>query len=334
MTTDFEYDTAMGDCAVEQKTQVNTGPLGTSEAMPWASGGLKIGSLFSGIGGLELGLEAAGVGRTIWQVEQDDFCRQILAKHWPSVDRTFTDVRAASTTNLCPVDILCGGFPCQDVSGAGKGAGLAGERSGLWFEYHRLVRELQPTAVVVENVASGARRWLPTVRRMLEAIGYRTRAIAVAASDCGAPHLRRRIFVLGLADTHGSAVREQPGRVCGTSRRKETVGRCAREAVGHTQSAGCEFMRSPAESDRAGQTGLAERGLGRVPDGAADRLDIPDWWPFGQGQAQDQKEPPRTIRKGTDPYRCKRLKALGNAVVPHCGYVAGRALVEWMETIK
>lgn len=292
---------------------------------------MRIGSLFTGVGGLDLGLEAAGLGEVAWQVELDPFCRVILEKHWPHVSREIQDVKEVKKETVAPVDILCGGFPCTDVSAAGRKEGLKGKNSGLWYEYYRVVCELRPRAVVVENVSSGARRWLPTVRRMLEAIGYRTRAIAVAASDCGAPHLRRRIFVLGLADTHGSAVREQPGRVCGTSRRKETVGRCAREAVGHTQSAGCEFMRSPAESDRAGQTGLAERGLGRVPDGAADRLDLPGWWPLGQGQAQDPREPSRTIRKGTDPYRCKRLKALGNAVVPQCAFLVGCALLDWME---
>ena len=318
---------------------------------------MKIGSLFSGIGGLELGLESAGVGHVLWQVEQDDFCRQILAKHWPNADRKITDVRTATATNLYRVDVLCGGFPCQDVSGAGKGAGLSGERSGLWFEYHRLVRELQPTAVVVENVASGKIRWLPTVRRMLEAIGYRTRAITVAAADCGAPHIRRRIFVLGLADSlrerleirseqfarakqsavarsnpamdHADGIRQSQcsGHDCELGRRTVNTG----EALGHSESTGRELVRSPAESDRTGQTGLAEPRVGRMPDGPANRLDLPTWWPLGQGHTQDPREPTRTIQKGTDANRCARLKALGNAVVPHCGYVAGKALIEWME---
>ena len=93
-----------------------------------------IGSLFSGIGGLELGLELAGVGHTVWQVECDPFCRQVLAKHWPKTER-FDDVRNVGKHNLKYVDVICGGFPCQDISYAGKGAGLAGKRSGLWYEY-------------------------------------------------------------------------------------------------------------------------------------------------------------------------------------------------------
>lgn len=165
---------------------------------------MRIGSLFAGIGGLERGIERALGGEVIWQVEVDPWCREVLAKHWPSADRSVTDVRCATRSVLERVDVMCGGFPCQDVSAAGRGAGLSGERSGLWYEYLRLVRELQPRAVVVENVASGATRWLVPVRRMLETCGYRTRAIGLSASDVGAPHLRRRIFVLGLADANGS----------------------------------------------------------------------------------------------------------------------------------
>ena len=92
---------------------------------------MKICSLFSGIGGLELGLEAAGVGETFWQVEQDAFCRSILAKHWPDAKR-FEDVRTVGAEDIGGAELLCGGFPCQDISLAGRGGGLAGERSGLW----------------------------------------------------------------------------------------------------------------------------------------------------------------------------------------------------------
>jgi DNA (cytosine-5)-methyltransferase 1 len=160
---------------------------------------VSIGSLFSGIGGLELGLERAGHGPTIWQVEIDPFCRTVLAKHWPDAER-FDDVRAVGVQNLAPVDVLCGGFPCQDVSQAGKGTpGLGGDRSGLWAEFARIIDEIRPRVVVVENVASGKARWLPQVRRDLHLLGYDSTAVSVAASDVGAPHLRHRVFVLGYA---------------------------------------------------------------------------------------------------------------------------------------
>lgn len=291
-----------------------------------------IGSLFSGIGGLELGLEAAGFGPVIWQVENDEYCRTVLAKHWPTADRSVTDVRAAKS--LQHVDLICGGFPCQDVSGAGKGAGLAGDRSGLWFEYHRIVRELRPAYVVVENVASGKRRWLPTVRRMLHAIGYRTRAVQLSAADVGAPHRRERVFALAVANDYGSELRQQPRRRSGESRQKEIVDRCAGQNVGDPQSAGRKQLWCTTESDRAGQAGKPERLVGRVPDGIPYRMDLPTWWPFGQGQAQDQREPTRTIPKGTDINRCARLKALGNAVVPQCAYAVGLVLRDWIRELE
>lgn len=113
---------------------------------------MRIGSLFSGIGGLELGLERAGVGHTVWQVEQDEYCRAVLARHWPDAQR-FTDVRTVGSGNLAPVDVICGGFPCQDVSATGRRRGIiAGTRSGLWFEYSRILRELRPRYAIVENV--------------------------------------------------------------------------------------------------------------------------------------------------------------------------------------
>lgn len=156
---------------------------------------MRIGSLFSGIGGLELGLERSGVGHTVWQVEQDEFCRSVLARHWPDVER-FEDVREVGAAELEPADLLCGGFPCQDVSAQGKGAGLTGERSGLWLEYARIVEILRPRWVVVENVAGGARRWVDQVRIHLGELGYETLPVPLSARAVGAPHKRERIFIL------------------------------------------------------------------------------------------------------------------------------------------
>jgi DNA (cytosine-5)-methyltransferase 1 len=156
---------------------------------------LTIGSLFSGIGGLELGLEMAGLGETLWQVERDPYCRSVLAKHWPSAER-FDDVCKVGATELVPVDLICGGFPCQDVSSAGKKVGLGGSRSGLWSEFRRVVTELKPSFVVVENVASGAARWLDTVRDELGGASYVSLPVPISGSDVGAPHERARVFVV------------------------------------------------------------------------------------------------------------------------------------------
>ena len=156
---------------------------------------MRIGSLFSGAGGLELGLEWAGVGHTVWQVEFNPFCRDVLAKHWPDVQR-FNDVREVGAHNLEPVDVICGGFPCQDISYAGKGAGLAGARSGLWYEFARIVGELGPRYVVVENVAALATRGLDQVLGTLSDLGYDAEWETLSARQVGAPHLRKRIFLI------------------------------------------------------------------------------------------------------------------------------------------
>jgi len=154
---------------------------------------LTIGSLFSGIGGLELGLERATGARTIWQVERDPFCQRVLAKHWPDATR-YDDVCTASALPF--VDVMCGGFPCQDISVAGKGAGIDGERSGLWREYARIIDETKPRTVVVENVAVIASRGLARVLHDLAGLGYMGTWGVVAAASVGAPHLRRRLFVV------------------------------------------------------------------------------------------------------------------------------------------
>lgn len=176
---------------------------------------LTIGSLFSGIGGLDLGLERAGLGPVLWQVEMDEWCRSQLERHYPDAER-YTDVRKVSAGTLRPVDILCGGFPCQDVSSAGARRGLAGERSGLWFEFSRLVGELRPRYVVVENVTSGAKLWVDEVVRGLGELGYDCLPLPVSAESIGAPHRRERIFIVGrLSDA------DARGREPGGSRRSQ-----------------------------------------------------------------------------------------------------------------
>ena len=108
---------------------------------------MTFGSLFAGIGGLDLGLERAGM-ECRWQVEIDDYANRVLARHWPDVLR-HDDIRTWPQPDAERVDLICGGFPCQDISYAGKGAGLEGKRSGLFFELIRVVREMEPRCVLL-----------------------------------------------------------------------------------------------------------------------------------------------------------------------------------------
>lgn len=168
---------------------------------------LTIGSLFAGIGGLELGLERAGLGPVRWQVEIEPFCRTVLAKHWPNTTR-YSDVREVGE-GLEAVDLLCGGFPCQDLSNArtnGTRAGLDGDKSGLWREYRRIAGLIRPRWIVVENIAAW-HRWLPVVRRDLDALGYASVPLELPAGAVGAPHERPRIFVVAHAHGEGEPLR-------------------------------------------------------------------------------------------------------------------------------
>jgi DNA (cytosine-5)-methyltransferase 1 len=158
---------------------------------------LTVGSLFSGIGGFDLGLERAGM-RVIWQCESDDYCRRVLARHWPGVP-CYEDV-AKVGAEVAPPDLLCGGFPCQDLSVLGGRAGLGGAKSGLWREYARLIRELRPRYVLVENVADLLVRGLGTVLGDLASCGYDAEWDCIPAAAVGAVHLRARLWLLAYPD--------------------------------------------------------------------------------------------------------------------------------------
>ena len=166
------------------------------------------GSLFSGIGGIDLGFEWAGI-ETKWQVEIDEYCQKLLSIRFPHTEK-FTDVRKVGVHNLEKVDIISGGFPCQDISVAGKGAGIEGERSGLWTELHRVISELRPRFAFIENVPMLTIRGGVRVISDLAEIGYDAEWQIVGADDVGAWHRRKRIWIVAyLPNTDSSRRRER-----------------------------------------------------------------------------------------------------------------------------
>jgi DNA (cytosine-5)-methyltransferase 1 len=184
--------------------------------------------LFSGIGGFSIGLERAGM-QTVAFCEIDPFCRKVLAKHWPSVP-CYDDIRTLTSDRLradgvASVEVICGGFPCQDISLAGKGAGLAGERSGLWSEYRRLIRELRPSFVVVENVSELLARGMGDVLGSLATLGYDAEWHCVPASYVGLRHLRDRVWLVAYAERYslqGRAIFTEAW--CSQSREEQLAG--------------------------------------------------------------------------------------------------------------
>jgi DNA (cytosine-5)-methyltransferase 1 len=161
--------------------------------------------LFSGIGGFSLGFERAGM-RTVAFCEIDRFCQAVLRKHWPSVP-LHHDITKLRGADVGPVDVICGGFPCQDVSVAGKRAGMDGARSGLWTEYARIVGELRPRYVIVENTPGLLSLGMGDVLGDLAALGYDAEWEIIPASALGASHRRERVWI--VAYPHGSGLQER-----------------------------------------------------------------------------------------------------------------------------
>jgi len=166
---------------------------------------LLYGSLFSGIGGIDLGFDRAGL-RCAWQVEIDPDARMVLNKHWPEVPK-HDDIRTFEPTS---VDVICGGFPCQGISVAGKGKGLSDDRSGLWAEYFRVVKQAKPRIVVIENSPAIRTRGLREIVEQLAGIGYVCEWDIIPAAAIGAPHLRERMFI--IADTVRTSTAMENGR--------------------------------------------------------------------------------------------------------------------------
>jgi len=266
---------------------------------------LKVLDLFSGIGGFSLGLERTNGFRTVAFCEIDPFARRVLAKHWPQVP-IYDDVRELDAARLradgITVDVICGGFPCQDISIAGKGAGLAGERSGLWREYARLVRELRPRYVVVENVAAMLGRGMGDVLGDLAEIGYDAEWHCIPASAVGAPHERDRVWI--VAHPHDRQCLEPELALC-----------AGRDAPGR----GGEAV---ADADRDGrQVRGADGRMGREPLAREIALHGPR-----VGTAWSSEPDVGRVADGI-PARVDRLRALGNAVVPQIPEIIGRAIV-------
>ena len=276
--------------------------------------GLTFGSLFAGIGGFDLGFERAGMVCK-WQVEIDDYANRVLSKHWPAVHRE-RDIRQCGRHNLQRVDVICGGFPCQDISYAGLGAGLEGERSGLFFEAIRVVRELQPRIVVLENVAALLTRGLDRVLGTLAEIGYDAEWHCIPAAAVGAPHIRDRVFLLGwnTDSSNDNSVEARNLKNAITSRISSRSHKTKSSVLANTS----DTNRRP-DGFVATSSGQKQRQqFGRAIGGTVPRA---DWWAVEPAVGR--------VADGV-PDRVDRLRGLGNAVVPQVAEFIGRQIVQHM----
>lgn len=255
---------------------------------------LRVLDLFSGIGGFSLGLERAGL-KTVAFCEITAFCRRKLARHWPEVP-CYDDARTLSAERLAAdgiaVDVICGGFPCQDLSKAGGRQGLAGKRSGLWFEFLRLIDECKPKAVVIENVTRLRAHGLEVILRGLAAIGYDAEWHCIPAAHAGAPDIRDRLWIIAYPQ-HSNSDRIGP---------------------------------HPASIDFEGSAELRDQ-QDRVPGPVLSSLPRRGER-LGSGTYGQWRPEPR-IRRVVErsPEVVDRLKALGNTVKPIIPELIGRAIL-------
>lgn len=272
---------------------------------------LRVLDLFSGIGGFSLGLERAGM-RTVAFCEIDPYCRKVLRRHWPEVP-IYEDVRTLTADALerdgIAVDFVCGGFPCQDVSGAGKRAGISGSRSGLFRELVRTLRMVRPKGALLENVAALLHRGMGDVLGELADSGLRVEWDCIPAYAVGAPHNRDRVWIVAYPDP-----RQQPERLVSSVRRR-----------GQGPGTGTE---NGNDADANGQWKLQPGWC------------FHDFWgrPFYRGTGGDEWRTHWLDRlgalRGMDDGVSRRLdeaRPLGNAVVPQIPEIIGRAILGAMQ---
>jgi len=291
---------------------------------------LRVLDLFSGIGGFSLGLERTGGFETAAFCEYAEFPRKVLKKHWPDVP-IYPEIRELTAERLDadglgPVDLICGGYPCQPFSHAGKRPGAEDDRH-LWPEMRRLVETLRPAWVIGENVAGHVSMGLDDVLSDLGTLGYACQAFVIPACAVNAPHRRDRVWLVAHSKNKGAYWRiGKQGDDClyGEERISGSVG-CftddGNQVVAHASRAG--LSRGKWLSDELEETGgWGPPALGSIAECGADGGRPGNQWEFEPDVGR--------VAHGV-PNRSHRLKALGNAVVPQIPEMIGHAILQSMK---
>jgi DNA (cytosine-5)-methyltransferase 1 len=254
---------------------------------------MKVGSLFSGIGGIEIGFEKQGF-TTEWFVECDTYARAVLTKRFPETP-IYGDITEIDFRTVPKVDIITGGFPCQDISNAGKRVGIEGSRSSLWKYYRDAIREIRPKFALIENVAALTRRGLNVVLADLAEIGYDAEWYNISASAVGALHRRERIFIIAS----DPLCRREHGEQC-----KESI----RKTVENVENPCCDGSN---EGNRDAFT------RGETSTEHSNKSISTGWW-------STEPDVDRVVNGISN--RVDRIKCLGNAVVPQVAEVFAQAI--------
>jgi len=267
---------------------------------------MRVLDLFSGIGGFSLGLERAGM-ETVAFCEYDDKARQVLSKHWPDVPQ-YNDVRTLTKEQLdndgiTDIELICGGYPCQPFSVAGKREGQTDDRH-LWPEFFRLIQEIGPTWVIAENVAGHINMGLDSVLADLESEAYQCQTFLIPACAVGAVHRRDRVWIVGHANEFAN----------GQQHINETTQYDSQRESSDVAYASSKGLQGWKEVRNAGG-GRAQRN--QLSTGCGERSEPGNWLP----------EPPVGRVANGVPGRVDRLKQLGNAVVPQIPEMIGRAIL-------
>ena len=282
---------------------------------------LKVLDLFSGIGGFSLGLESTGYYETVAFCEKDEFCKKVLQKHWSQL-KIYDDVRSLHDTKI-QADVVTGGFPCQAFSQAGLQKGRADDR-WLWNEMFDVIKQVRPRWVIGENVQGIVNieegMVLRQVQNDLEGEGFKVQCFIIPASGIGAWHNRKRVWILACNISNSNSIRHRRGNST----------RCADE----------EWTFLPREQE-GGKMGSKTKRCSNVPDTDKQRTQVQaegkqssiklsgskskeTWWETESRVCGV----PDGVSYGVDRYRAKRIKALGNSIVPQIARQIGLAIME------
>ena len=306
---------------------------------------LKVLDLFSGIGGFSRGFEATNFFETISFVENEPYCQAVLKHHWPEVPilGDITDVRGSDLPTR--PDVICGGFPCQPFSQAGKQQAQDDARH-LWPEMFRLIRECRPTWVVGENVAGLIRLGLDEVLTDLESEGYSTRTFNIPACSVGAPHLRQRLWIVAHSDSES----EPDGSFDGNARQRQlgfefvADSECKRERGRRISRFRKDNSKNEeglsVQSRRLGKTvadpDRDDRGRGRSTKSSGRKSRMEHWSGGECNRSEEWWEVEPDVGRLVDglPNRVPQLRALGNSIVPQIAQKIAQAIKETYNVYK